>query len=77
MIFFVDKSTLWCPRRRRAQESIALLLTCKQFEVEGAGDAIRKMMPLVFARDQGGWARGAGIAHGIRICVLLDPCASL
>ena len=34
------------------QESIALLLTCKQFEVAGAPDAIRKMLPLVFARDQ-------------------------
>lgn len=34
------------------QESIALLLTCKQFEIAGAPDAIRKMLPLVFARDQ-------------------------
>lgn len=34
------------------QESIALLLTCKQFEVAGAPEAIRKMLPLVFARDQ-------------------------
>jgi len=35
------------------QESIAMLLTCKQFDVAGAPDAIRKMLPLVFARDQG------------------------
>lgn len=35
------------------QESVALLLTCKQFEVAGAPEAIRKMLPLVFARDQG------------------------
>ena len=34
------------------QESIALLLTCKQFEVAGAPEAIRKMLPLVFARDE-------------------------
>lgn len=34
------------------QESIALLLTCKQFEVAGAPDAIRKILPLVFSRDQ-------------------------
>ena len=46
------------------QESIAMLLTCKQFEVDGAGDTIRRMLPLIFAKDQGGWAvwgrRGAG-----------------
>jgi len=35
------------------QESIALLLTCKQFEVVGAPQAIRKMITLIFARDQG------------------------
>lgn len=34
------------------QDSIALLLTCKQFEIVGAPDAIRKMLTLVFARDQ-------------------------
>jgi condensin complex subunit 1 len=35
------------------QESVAMLLTCKQFEVAGAPEAIRKMLPLIFARDQG------------------------
>lgn len=35
------------------QEAVAMLLTCKQFEVAGAPDAIRKMLPLVFARDSG------------------------
>ncbi|KAL4446838.1 hypothetical protein ABPG77_008082 [Micractinium sp. CCAP 211/92] len=34
------------------QESIAMLLTCKQFEVDGAPDTIRKMLPLIFAKDQ-------------------------
>jgi condensin complex subunit 1 len=38
------------------QESIAMLLTCKQFEVDGAADTIRKMLPLIFSKDQGGWA---------------------
>jgi hypothetical protein len=42
------------------QESIAMLLTCKQFDVAGAPGAIRKMLPLVFARDQG--ERGAAQA---------------
>ena len=49
------------------QESIALLLTCKQFEVDGAADTIRRMLPLIFAKDQGAeeWAAaapGAGAA---------------
>lgn len=35
------------------QESIAMLLTCKQFEIAGAQEAIRRMLPLVFSRDQG------------------------
>ena len=35
------------------QDSIALLLTCKQFEVVGAPEAIRKMLSLIFSRDQG------------------------
>lgn len=35
------------------QESIAMLLTCKQFEVDGAPDTIRRMLPLIFAKDQG------------------------
>ena len=35
------------------QESIAMLLTCKQFEVDGAADTIRKMLPLIFSKDQG------------------------
>lgn len=35
------------------QEAVAMLLTCKQFDVAGAPEAIRKMLPLVFARDQG------------------------
>jgi condensin complex subunit 1 len=35
------------------QDSIALLLTCKQFEVVGAPEAIRKMLALIFSRDQG------------------------
>ena len=35
------------------QESIALLLTCKQFDVEGAGEATRKMLPLIVSKDQG------------------------
>ena len=35
------------------QESIAMLLTCKQFEVDGAPATIRKMLPLIFARDTG------------------------
>lgn len=35
------------------QESISLLLTCKQFEIVGAPEAIRKMLTLIFARDQG------------------------
>ena len=30
-----------------------MLLTCKQFEVDGAADTIRKMLPLIFAKDQG------------------------
>jgi len=34
------------------QESIAFLLTCKQFEVDGAPEAIRCMLPLIFSRDQ-------------------------
>ncbi|GAB4818223.1 hypothetical protein N2152v2_005269 [Parachlorella kessleri] len=34
------------------QESIALLLTCKQFAVDGSAEAIRKMLPLVFSREQ-------------------------
>ncbi len=34
------------------QDSIALLLTCKQFEIVGAPEAIRKMLTLIFARDQ-------------------------
>ena len=34
------------------QDSIALLLTCKQFEIVGATEAIRKMLTLIFARDQ-------------------------
>ena len=34
------------------QESITFLLTCKQFEVDGAPEAIRCMLPLVFSRDQ-------------------------
>eukprot|EP00887_Chlorella_sp_A99_P003643 scaffold7.g3643.t1 len=34
------------------QESIALLLACKQFEVHGAGATIRKMLPLIFSHDQ-------------------------
>ena len=34
------------------QDSIALLLTCKQFEIVGAPEAIRKMLSLIFARDQ-------------------------
>lgn len=34
------------------QDSIALLLTCKQFEIAGAPEAIRKMLTLIFARDQ-------------------------
>ena len=41
------------------QESIALLLACKQFEVDGAPATIRKMLPLIFARDQGEGRRGA------------------
>lgn len=40
------------------QESIAMLLTCKQFEVDGAGSTIRKMLPLIFSKDQGGWRGG-------------------
>ncbi len=31
-----------------------MLLTCKQFEVDGAGATIRKMLPLIFSKDQGG-----------------------
>lgn len=31
-----------------------MLLTCKQFEVDAAPEAIRKMLPLIFAKDQGG-----------------------
>ncbi|KAL4434047.1 hypothetical protein ABPG75_000488 [Micractinium tetrahymenae] len=34
------------------QESIAMLLACKQFEVDGAPDTIRRMLPLIFAKDQ-------------------------
>lgn len=30
-----------------------MLLTCKQFEVDGAPDTIRRMLPLIFAKDQG------------------------
>ena len=34
------------------QDSIALLLTCKQFEIAGAPEAIRKMLTLIFSREQ-------------------------
>ncbi|WPT11640.1 Condensin complex subunit 1 [Picochlorum sp. SENEW3] len=34
------------------QDSIALLLTCKQFEIVGAPEAIRKMLALIFSREQ-------------------------
>ena len=34
------------------QDSIALLLTCKQFEIVGAPEAIRKMLTLIFSREQ-------------------------
>jgi hypothetical protein len=43
------------------QESIAMLLTCKQFEVDGTGDTIRRMLPLVFAKEQGEWASTGGV----------------
>ena len=36
-------------------QSIAMLLTCKQFEVDGAGDTIRRMLPLIFTKDQCEW----------------------
>jgi hypothetical protein len=35
------------------QETIALLIAFRRFRVEGAEAAIRKMLPLVFAREQG------------------------
>lgn len=37
-----------------------MLLTCKQFEVDGAPDTIRKMLPLIFAKDQGARLLGGG-----------------
>ena len=45
------------------QESIALLLAAKQFEVDGAAATIRRMLPLIFSQDQGeggggGWGMG-------------------
>jgi len=75
------------------QESIAFLLTCKQFEVDGAPEAIRCMLPLIFSRDQAikdkivealdqlymsGWA-GALLtsAQAARALVLLASGASL
>ncbi len=42
------------------QESIALLLTCKQFAVDGSAEAIRKMLPLILSREQG---MGAPLSH--------------
>lgn len=55
------------------QESIAMLLTCKQFEVDGAGATIRKMLPLIFAKDQGG-RPGSGRSGGIQDRPLYVMC---
>ena len=35
------------------QESIALLMACRRFSIEGADRTIRKMLPLIFSREQG------------------------
>ncbi len=46
-----------------------MLLTCKQFEVDGAPDTIRKMLPLIFAKDQGARLPGAGQGGGYACAV--------
>lgn len=55
------------------QESIAMLLTCKQFEVDGAPDTIRKMLPLIFAKDQGARLPGGGAGQGYA-CTVANTC---
>lgn len=35
------------------QESIAMLMACRRFAIEGADATIRKMLPLIFSREQG------------------------
>ena len=35
------------------QESILLLMACRRFAIEGADATIRKMLPLIFSREQG------------------------
>lgn len=64
------------------QESIAMLLTCKQFEVDGAGSTIRKMLPLIFSKDQGGWRGGVCRESGHAgmcdcYCVASPPLCSI
>ena len=35
------------------QEAVTLLMTFRQFQVDGTGQALRRMLPLVFSREQG------------------------
>jgi len=55
-----------------------MLLTCKQFEVDGAPDTIRKMLPLIFSKDQGGWAvagvAGRGLATPVPVWNIHAAC---
>ncbi len=36
-----------------AQESVGLLVTCVKFQIQGSAEAVRRMLPLVFHREQG------------------------
>lgn len=63
----IDVFFLWI-----VQESIALLMACRRFSIEGADTTIRKMLPLIFSREQG--ARLAGqLAHSC----WLGSCGSI
>ena len=35
------------------QEAVTLLMVFRQFQVDGTGQALRRMLPLVFSQEQG------------------------
>ena len=51
------------------QESVSLLVTFVKFQIQGSAEAVRRMLPLIFHREQGAQPQLSACREGaLRSC---------